>query len=83
MNKSLSKTLAKTALVAALSAASLIANADAKQDLIEARQETQIWTTYALNPYLRAHDISVKVHDGKAVLSGKVDEDVNKDLAKE
>jgi hypothetical protein len=27
------------------------------QEVTEARQETQIWTTYALSPYLRAHDL--------------------------
>jgi len=83
MNKLLSKSFAKTGIVLAFSAISVMANADAKQDLTDARQETQIWTTYALSPYLRAHDLKVHVHEGKAVLSGKVDEDVNKDLAKE
>jgi osmotically-inducible protein OsmY len=48
-----------------------------------ARLESQIWTTYALSPYLRAHDIKVAVDNGKATLTGKVDEDVNKDLAKQ
>lgn len=53
------------------------------QDVTEARQETQIWTTYALSPYLRANDLKVSVDNGKATLTGTVDEDVNKDLAKE
>jgi hyperosmotically inducible protein len=53
------------------------------QDVIEARQETQIWTTYALSPYLRANDLKVTVDDGNATLTGTVNEDVNKDLAKE
>lgn len=55
----------------------------ASQEITNARQETQIWTTYALSPYLRANDIKVVVHDGKATLSGIVEEDVNKDLAKQ
>ena len=62
---------------------SSFAAADAAQDIIDARQESQIWTTYALSPYLRANDIQVSVHSGKAVLTGKVDENVNKDLAKQ
>lgn len=82
-NSGLLKTFAKTTMVLALSASSLWANADAKQDIVDARQETQIWTTYALSPYLRAHDLKVTVHNGKAVLTGTVDEDVNKELAKE
>jgi osmotically-inducible protein OsmY len=53
------------------------------QNVTEARQETQIWTTYALNPHLRANDLKVSVHNGKATLSGVVEEGVNKDLAKQ
>ena len=53
------------------------------QAVTEARQETQIWTTYALSPYLRASDIKVSVDNGKATLTGTVEDDVNKDLAKE
>lgn len=55
----------------------------ASQDVTDARQETQIWTTYALNSHLRANDLKVSVHDGKATLSGKVEESVSKDLAKQ
>ncbi len=53
------------------------------QEITDARQETQIWTTYALSPYLRANDLKVTVHNGKATLTGTVEEDVNKDLAKQ
>lgn len=53
------------------------------QDMTEARQETQIWTTYALSPHLRANDLKVSVDKGKATLSGTVEEGVNKDLAKQ
>lgn len=57
--------------------------AKASQEVTDARQETQIWTTYALSPYLRANDLKVSVHNGKAILTGKVEEAVNKDLAKQ
>lgn len=53
------------------------------QDVTAARQESQIWTTYALNPYLRANDLKVTVDGGKATLTGVVEESVNKDLAKQ
>jgi osmotically-inducible protein OsmY len=56
---------------------------DTSQDVTEARQETQIWTTYALSPYLRANDLKVSVDNGKATLTGTVEDDVNKDLAKQ
>ena len=57
--------------------------ADSAQDITNARQESRISTSYALSPYLRAHDIMVVVDNGKATLTGKVDEDVNKDLAQQ
>ena len=53
------------------------------QVITDARQETQIWSSYALSPYLRANDLKVTVHNGKATLTGTVEEDVNKDLAKQ
>lgn len=77
------KTLITSVIASTLISLSSFTYADVKQDLIEARQESQIWTTYALSPYLRAHEISVVVDGSKATLTGKVDEDVNKELAKE
>lgn len=53
------------------------------QDVPSARQETQIWTAYALNPYLRAFDLKVTVIEGCATLSGTVAEEANKDLAQQ
>ena len=55
----------------------------AGESLTDVRQEVQIWTTYALNPYLRANDLKVTVKNGKATLTGYVPEGVNKELAKE
>lgn len=85
MNNSFRKTLFATSL--ALSTLGLAGAANAAdtvaQDLTEARQESQIWTTYALSPYLRANDLKVSVDNGKATLSGTVEESVNKDLAKQ
>jgi hyperosmotically inducible protein len=53
------------------------------QNVVDARQETQIWTTYALSPHLRASDLKVSVNNGKATLTGKVAEDLQRDLAKQ
>jgi len=61
----------------------MVAAATVSQEITDARQETQIWTTYALSPYLRAHDLKVSVQNGKATLTGTVEEEVNKELAKE
>ena len=76
------KTALASGIAIAIAAMSGVA-ADVSQDVTEARQETQIWTTYALSPYLRANDLKVSVHDGKATLSGQVEEGVDKDLAKQ
>lgn len=82
MNSLNSNLLLAAAVSLALSAGNVLA-ADTTQNgpIINARQEAQIWTTYALSPYLRATDLSVTVIDGKATLSGNVAEDVQKDLA--
>ena len=53
------------------------------QGMIDARHESQIWTTYALSPYLRTNAIKVAVRDGKATLSGNVGDGVSKDLAQQ
>lgn len=78
------KSVLASAVALAIGGISGAASADTvSQDVTEARQETQIWTTYALSPYLRANDLKVSVDNGKATLTGKVDESVNKDLAKQ
>lgn len=53
------------------------------ESLTDVRQEVQIWTTYSLNPYLRASALKATVRDGKATLTGSVPESVNKELARE
>jgi len=78
------KIILAAGIALALSAASgMAAAATVSQEVTDARQETQIWTTYALSPYLRAHDLKVSVQNGKATLTGTVEEEVNKELAKE
>ncbi|MFN3880927.1 MAG: BON domain-containing protein [Nitrincola lacisaponensis] len=52
-------------------------------EIRDARQEAQIETSYALNPYLHDHPISIVVAEGKAVLTGVVDEEVYKELAQQ
>ena len=81
MNTHFRKTLIASAL--AVTMAGPAAADTLSQDVTEARQETQIWTTYALSPYLRASDLKVAVDNGTATLSGTVEESVNKDLARE
>ena len=67
--------------IAAVRAAS--APATPLQDIIAARQESQILTAYALNPYLRANELKASVHNGKATLTGKVADPVARELAEQ
>jgi hyperosmotically inducible periplasmic protein len=55
--------------------------APSSQELTEARQKSQIWTAFALNPHLRANEIDIAVREGRATLSGKVVDSVSRDLA--
>jgi hyperosmotically inducible protein len=77
------KYLLASAISLALATSGAFAADTMSQDVTDARQEAQIWTSYALSPYLRANDLKVSVHSGKATLSGTVEEGVNKDLAKQ
>jgi len=72
-----------SSIALALLATSAIAADPESSKITEARQESQIWTTYALSPYLRANDLSVTVADGKATLTGTVNDSVDKELAQE
>jgi osmotically-inducible protein OsmY len=78
-----SQNLPMTAGIAAAVGGPNAANApELTQDITAVRQETQIWTTFALNPYLRAYDLKVTVSQSRATLHGTVAEEANKDLAR-
>ena len=47
----------------------------------DARRETQILTSFSMNPYLHAFDLTVVVDGNKAVLRGNVEDRIGKDLA--
>ncbi|MEO4048012.1 BON domain-containing protein [Pseudomonas sp. CAU 1711] len=59
------------------------ADSDLSRQLSEARQEGSIWTAIALNRHLSPFSIEVDVENGVAVLSGKVESDVDRDLAEQ
>ncbi len=72
------------AVAAAVAGANAAATSSSiAQEVIDARQEAQIWTTFALSPYLRNNDIMVSVREGNVILSGTVADGVSKDLAKQ
>jgi len=52
-------------------------------DIEDARREAQLITSYNMSPHLRNYDLTVKVTGNKAILSGKVESNVEKDLAEQ
>lgn len=84
MNLSYRKFIFTLAILLTLSPLQSASAADtATKAMDDVRQESQIATSYALNPYLRANDLKVTVQKGKAVLTGQVDEIISKELAGE
>ena len=81
MDQKQNGTPAMTTVVDIAAARAASASANPSQDLIAARQESQILTAYALNAYLRANELKVSVHNGKATLSGNVADIVTRELA--
>lgn len=75
-----------TATLTVLGLAPLMASAaqpqgDITTRLAEARQEGSIWTAFALNKHLSPFKIDVDVEQGTAVLKGKVENQVDRELA--
>jgi osmotically-inducible protein OsmY len=84
MRKPLSTSTLATALtLGALALSPAVLAQSTQQDLTDTRQESQIWTSYALSPYLRNSDLKVSVHDGQATLTGHVEDSIDSDLAKQ
>lgn len=80
------KTLAyatATAGMLALSPANALAQASPNNDVAEARLEGSVATAFALNRHLNPFRIQVEVQDQTAILTGTVENGVNRDLAKE
>ena len=75
---------AGTALMLGLTPlASHAAEGQLSAQLDAARQEGSIWTAFALNRHLNPFKLDIDVEDGSATLSGKVENDVQKELAEQ
>lgn len=84
MNSSYRQFIFASAILMTITPVPSVFAADAATtSLDDVRQESQIATSYALNPYLRANELKVTVQNGKAILTGKVDEKISKELASE
>lgn len=80
----LKKLALATATVTVLGLNPLMASAaqgDLPSQLAEARQEGSIWTAFALNKHLSPFKIDVSVEQGTATLKGKVENEVDRELA--
>ncbi len=73
--------MATANMLAATPMIAMAAQSDLQTQLAEARQEGSIWTAFALNRHLSPFNISVRVQQGTAILNGKVENQVDKDLA--
>src|SRR5471032_2015026 len=82
----LKKIALATATATLLGLTPLLAHAaggDLTSQLAEARQEGSIWTAFALNRHLSPFKIDVNVEQGTAILKGKVENQVDHDLAEQ
>lgn len=70
-------------LVMALILSFKVSAGEVLDELAEARVEGQIFMAYALNKHLSSFDLDIEVNQSEATISGKVEEDVQKDLAEE
>lgn len=80
----LKKLALATATITVLGLNPLLASAaqgDLPSQLAEARQEGSIWTAFALNKHLSPFKIDVDVEQGTAILKGKVENQVERELA--
>ncbi|MFK3799824.1 BON domain-containing protein [Pseudomonas sp. NPDC088444] len=79
--KNVALIIATTSLLGMTPAIAQAAQGDLQTQLAQARQEGSIWTAFALNRHLSPFNIGVNVEQGTATLTGKVENQVDKDLA--
>lgn len=79
----LKPTLVAMAVVGALAVTAGVGaeDADLRQQLTEARQQGSVWTALAVNRNLSPFNIDVDIEGDKAILSGTVDSEVDRELA--
>src|SRR5213079_2786241 len=79
--KKIALAVATAGLLGTIPLSAEAAQGDLQAQLTQARQEGSIWTAFALNRHLSPFNIGVKVEQGTAILTGKVENQVDKDLA--
>mgnify|MGYP000138282464 FL=1 len=81
--KTLALATATAGLIGLAPFSAFAADGEMTRELSEARQEGSIWTAFALNRHLNPFTIDVDVENGSAKLTGKVETDVDRDLAEQ
>ncbi|WP_430389860.1 BON domain-containing protein [Dyella sp. 20L07] len=87
MNKTIRRLTMATGIAIALGAATVSMADDMKapttasEQIADARRESQISTAFSVNPHLSGFDLSVTVAGNRAVLGGRVEDSVARDLA--
>jgi osmotically-inducible protein OsmY len=81
--KKIALATATTAVLGLAPMAAFAAEEDLASQLTEARQEGSIWTAFALNRHLSPFKIDVSVQRGTALLKGKVENNVDRELAEQ
>lgn len=79
----LKNTLIPVLILSLFSSLALADNRDTGERVNDARLEGQMWASYALNQHLNPFELDMDVVSGKAVLTGQVEEAVQKDLAEQ
>ncbi len=75
------KLMIVSTIAAALFAGSVHAQDSVEQNLAEANKEGRIWSSFALNPNIKAYKLDIDVEGETATLSGTVEEPAEADLA--
>jgi osmotically-inducible protein OsmY len=81
--KTLALATATAGLIGLAPFSAFAADGEMTRELSEARQEGSIWTAFALNRHLNPFTIDVDVENGSAKLTGKVETDIDRDLAEQ
>lgn len=70
-----------TSAIAMVLAGQASAQDSAAENLSEANKEGRIWTSFALNPHLTPFEFTIDVEDDTAIIGGKVDDGIDRELA--
>lgn len=83
MNRYSLKPIVVACTIALASSTGIATAGKANKENSDLMASASLTTTYTLNSHLNPFDIDVEVHNGEAIISGKVESEIEKDLAEE